>query len=312
MKAAVSSMCENFNIYFTGVKKRILFVINPKSGRQTLNDADSIISRHAANKSFDYTIYRTTGEADQKAIRRLLAEFNPDTVLAAGGDGTVNLVATELIGREISLGILPAGSANGLAYNLQIPEDLEEALLKNLEMEARGMDVIKMNDRYYCLHLADIGLNARIVKRFEKEGSKGMSGYGKQLFRELFGGKTSFSFSIEMPGHRRRKMKAEMVVIANAKAFGTGAMINPTGKMNDGKFEIIIIRPYPWWFVFIFIYAAFSGHLHKMKYVRVFSSSGATIQLKEKQDFQADGEVIPDIDEIRMEIIPEALRMIGI
>jgi len=191
-------------------------------------------------------------------------------------------------------------------------EDFEEALIKNLETDSRPIDVIKINDSHYCLHLADIGMNARIVKRFEKEGSRGMAGYGKQLFRELFEGKTFFSFYIEMPGLRRRKMKAEMVVIANAKAFGTGAVINPTGRMNDGKFEVIVIRPYPWWFVLIFIWAVFSGTLHRMKYVRIFSASEARITLTENQAFQVDGEVLEDADAIKIKIIPDALHMIGI
>lgn len=292
-------------------KKRILFVINPKSGRGQRQDIDAVLSRFSAEYNFKYQIFRTTGENDSEEICRQMNEFKPATVIAAGGDGTINLVASLLINKEISLGIIPAGSANGLAYNLNIPENFEAALKKNLIDEARPVDVIKLNEKYYCLHLADIGLNARIVKRFEKEGSKGMLGYGKQLFKELFEGKTSFAFYINIPGHRRRKMKAEMLVIANAKSFGTGAIINPTGNLNDGKFEIIIIRPYPWWFVFTFLYAAFTGHLHKMKYVKVFSASEAKISLPELQEFQIDGEVMQETKEINVEILHSALKITG-
>lgn len=292
-------------------KKRILFVINPKSGRGQRQDIDAVLSRFSDEYDFDYQTYQTTGENDQEEICRFLDEFKPASVIAAGGDGTINLVASLLINKEISLGIIPAGSANGLAYNLNIPENFEAALKKALTDEAHPVDVIQLNEKHYCLHLADVGLNARIVKRFEKEGSKGMLGYGKQMFRELLEGKTSFTFYINIPGRRRRKMKAEMLVIANAKSFGTGAIINPTGKLNDGKFEIVIIRPYPWWFVFTFLYAAFSGHLHKMRYVKVFSASEAKISLPELQEFQIDGEVIPETKEINVEILHNALKVTG-
>lgn len=102
-----------------------------------------------------------------------------------------------------------------------------------------------------------------------------------------------------------------MLVIANAKSFGTGAIINPTGKINDGKFEIIIIRPYPWWFVFTFLYAAFAGKLHKMRYVKVYTASEAEITLPKPQAFQIDGEVLPETSEVKVEILPEAIRVHG-
>ncbi|WP_372950362.1 diacylglycerol/lipid kinase family protein [Mariniphaga sp.] len=290
-------------------KKRILFVINPKSGRGQRQDIDEVVSRFSEEFKFDFQFYRTTGEGDKEKIRQHIKEYQPDTVMAVGGDGTVNMVAGELIGHDIKLGIIPAGSANGLAYNLEIPENLEAALKKNLSGKVQSIDVIRINKKYYCLHLGDIGLNARIVKRFEKEGSKGMLGYGKQLFKELFEGKTYFSFYIKLPEHRRKKMKAEMLVIANAKSFGTGAIINPTGKLNDGKFEIVIIRPYPWWFIFTFIYSAFSGNLHKMNYIKIYSASEAIITLPKVQEFQIDGEIIPETKEINVEILHNSLKL---
>jgi diacylglycerol kinase (ATP) len=290
-------------------KKRILFVINPKSGRGQRQNIEDALPQFSEEYDFEYKVYKTTGENDSEEISRQIEDFKPETVIAAGGDGTVNMVAGELIGKDIKLGIIPAGSANGLAYNLEIPENIEAALKKNLSGQVKAIDVIKMNKKYYCLHLGDIGLNARIVKRFEEEGSKGLLGYGKQLLKELFEGKTYFSFYIKLPEHRRRKMKAEMLVIANAKRFGTGAIINPTGELNDGKFEIVIIRPYPWWFIFTFIYAAFTGHLHKMRYVKIYSSSEAVITLTKLQEFQIDGEIIPETKEINVEILHNALKL---
>jgi YegS/Rv2252/BmrU family lipid kinase len=290
---------------------RTLFIINPKSGWGQRQDTNAVLSRFSEEYDFEYKVYRTTGENDSGKISLLIENFKPETVIAVGGDGTINMVASLLVNSEIKLGIIPTGSANGLAYNLNIPENFEAALKKNLSGRDYSIDVIRINKKYHCLHLGDIGLNARIVKRFEEEGSKGLLGYGKQLLKELFEGKTYFSFYIKLPEHRRRKMKAEMLVIANAKCFGTGAIINPTGKLNDGKFEIVIIRPYPWWFVFTFIYSAFSGHLHKMKYVKIYSVSEALITLPKLQEFQIDGEIMPKTKEINVEILHNALKLTG-
>lgn len=291
---------------------KILFVVNPKSGTATQADYRKIISEFSAKEGFQWEIFETSGKNDPENIRGQIGAFEPDTVIAVGGDGTVNMAAAELIGKDIELGIIPSGSANGLAYNLDIPENFRRALNFNLHKQAGAMDVIKINDSHFCLHLSDVGINARIVKRFEKEGSKGLLGYGKQLFKELWGGKTYFPFYIEIPGQRRKKMNAEMLVIANARSFGTGAIINPTGQVNDGKFEIIIIRPYPWWFVFTFTFTAFTGKLQKMKYVKIFSASEAKITLPKKQECQVDGEVIPETNLLNVKIVPGALKVIGV
>ncbi len=264
----------------------------------------------AQENKLDIRMYETTGKDDRLAIRRSIKEFNPEIVYAVGGDGTVNAVASELINTDITLGIFPAGSANGLAYNLGISDDVEAALIKNLKDFSRTMDVIKINQKYFCFHLGDVGVNARIVSRFEKEGSKGMLGYGKQLIKEMFEKKTWFTFYIKIPGQPRRKMKAEMLVFANAKSYGTGAMINSTGKLNDGKFEIIVLRPYPWWFVFTFMVAVFTGKLHRMKYIKVFSATRARIDLVGQQELQIDGELIPKVKVIEAEILPGALKVL--
>ena len=290
--------------------KKILFVINTKSGVGSAKTFHAKILDIASKYDIQIELYETTGKDDGKAIRRSIKTFNPEIVFAVGGDGTVNTVASELINTDIALGIFPAGSANGLAYNLGITDDIEATLTRNFNEPPLEMDVIQINKKYYCFHLSDIGVNARIVSRFEKEGSKGMLGYGKQLLKEMFTKKTWFTFYIHIPGQRRKKMKAEMLVFANAKSYGTGAMINPMGSITDGKFEIIVLRPYPWWFALTFIYASFTGRLHRMKYIKVFSARSAEVELIRQHELQIDGEIFHDIKLINIQVIPSALKVL--
>ncbi len=288
------------------------FIVNPVSGTGKKTDYRSAISRASKSAGFEWDIFETTGENDPEQIRHFLQDFNPQRVITMGGDGTVNMVAAQIAGQDVVLGIIPAGSANGLAHNIGIPVDFDRALDFNLNASAHPMDMISINDTYYCLHLSDVGINARIVKRFEKEGSKGLLGYGKQLFKELFHPKTSFSCYLQFPGQPKQRMKAEMLIIANAKRYGTGAIINPTGQLNDGKFEVVIIRPYPWWFVFSFVYAAFLGKLHKMKYAKIFSVEKVTIRFPESHEFQVDGEIVPDVSSLKIKILPGEIQVVGI
>lgn len=289
--------------------QRILFVINPKSGNNRSVDYEAGISQFAGAEGFEYTIYKTTGENDSTRIRSLLAEYQPEKVIAIGGDGTFNMVAIELIGKKIPLGIVPGGSANGLAFNLNIPNGFSDALETNIKAPSVPMDVIRVNEKYFCFHLSDLGINARIVKRFEKENTRGMVGYGKQLFKELFSAKSFFSYNIKIAGEETRS-KAEMIVIANAHSYGTGVKINPESSINDGKLEVVVIKPYPWWFVFNFIFAGFTGNLHRMEYVKVYKAEKAQITLDKDQDFQIDGEVIGKTKKIKLEVIPRAISVI--
>jgi diacylglycerol kinase family enzyme len=150
IKFEISNVVSNSN-------KKVLFVINPKSG--AYNDYyRSYINEAAKKYDFNRLIYLTRGKNDSQEISRHIRELKPETVISIGGDGTVNMVARELTGTDINLGIIPTGSANGLAYNLGIPEDFNAAMKKNFSSPPGPLDVISINDKYFCLHLCDIGI----------------------------------------------------------------------------------------------------------------------------------------------------------
>jgi len=287
---------------------KILFVVNPKSGKGSNEDIEGKISNFASKEGIDYEIYKTEGKGDKANIESYIKRFRPKTLVTAGGDGTINLVVPLILKHKIELGIIPAGSANGLAYNLNIPVDIEKSLEKLTQKQPTPIDVITLNETFYCLHLSDTGINARVVKRFEKEGSKGLVGYGKQLIKELFSGDSAFRVKINT-GEIRKSTKAEMVVIANATSYGTGAQINPQGEINDGKFEIVVIKPYPWWILIKMAVSFFTGGLTRLENVRVYSTSSATITFKEPRDLQIDGETKEGIKYLQAKIIPAAIKV---
>jgi len=288
---------------------KILFVINPKSGTGKNMDYESDIKRHSKDYGFKYMIFYTTGNDDSEKLKEHIHVFGPKTVIAVGGDGTINLVGSLLVGTDIILGIIPTGSANGLAFNLNIPTNFQAALDVNLAAHVKSIDAILINGEDFCFHLSDLGLNARIVKRFEDEGDSGLMGYGKQLFKELFSPKSYFSFTLKTV-NGTKKSKAEMLVIANASSFGTGVKINPEGDLSDGFFEVVVIKPYPWWFFFTTIITGFTGTLHKMQYVDVYKTGLAEIELTQNEEFQVDGEIKNKTNKVKMKIVKQALKVV--
>ena len=108
----------------------------------------------------------------QPSVSKLL-NIQPDCVVAVGGDGTLKIVATVLLGTSLIIGMLPAGSANGMARELGIPPDIQGSLDVLVNGERRQMDVIQVNDADICLHLSDIGLNAQVVMHYEQNSLRG-------------------------------------------------------------------------------------------------------------------------------------------
>lgn len=287
---------------------KLLFVINPNAGTTGNNNLMATFEK-ALPPDVQHKAYLTKGQGDVEQIKKLIKVYAPDTLVAVGGDGTINLSASLVLGTSMSLGIIPAGSANGLAVNLNIPKNALEALRLILNQKAKPIDILTINQKHLCLHLSDAGINARIVKRFEEEGSKGMLGYGKQLIKELMTKTSTIRLTIKT-AEKTKQTKAEVIVVANAAKFGTGVAVNPTGVINDGVFELIIIKPYPWWFIFYFTLVAIAGKLHKIKHVKIMQTSEATIQFQTPQDVQIDGEIIENQEELHVKIEKKALSVI--
>src|SRR5690242_16436623 len=99
---------------------KVLFVINPKSGKREESNLTHLIANQAKKSGFEFQLYIMTGKDDQANISQVIAEYNPEVVAAAGGDGTVNLMAIILGETNIPLLIIPYGSANGMAKELGI------------------------------------------------------------------------------------------------------------------------------------------------------------------------------------------------
>ena len=149
---------------------KILFVINPISGATSNNEAILCIHKAAAEKGFDFKFLYTTGEKDDEALIAQIEEYQPDRVIAGGGDGTIQLVVRNLLNTDIPLGILPLGSANGLATALNVSQNTME-IVNHLKTNYKTipLDLLKVNNKYICAHLGDLGINALIVKKYGEQ-----------------------------------------------------------------------------------------------------------------------------------------------
>ncbi|WP_163714715.1 diacylglycerol/lipid kinase family protein [Mangrovibacterium lignilyticum] len=285
----------------------VLFVINPISGDIDKDDLEGKIKDLKRDFHFNYSVFYTTGEDDESKLAEVIEQRMPDRVLAVGGDGTCNMVAKVLLNQDLPMGIIPMGSANGMARELDIPEDPEEAIRIALTGKIDVLDVLKVNEEHISLHLSDIGINAAVIERFEKEQIRGLWGYGRQYLKAFFQARP-IRFTLTIDGRKIRK-RAYMVVMANATKYGTGASINPTGKMNDGWFEVILIRPYRLWHLIGMIISFFTREIHHLDYVDVYPCRQLHVRNSRGHVAQVDGEIIGQMEEVGVEILPRCLKV---
>ncbi len=284
---------------------KILFVINPVSGGKQKHDWEASIRDFFKNTPHTIEFYLLTGSNDKISIQHHLERSRPDRVVAVGGDGTVKMLAEILKETSIPLGILPAGSANGMARELKVPMEIEEALRVITEGACKKIDVIKINEEEICIHLSDIGLNALLVKYFEGSKKRGMWGYGKAIFKVLW--KKPLMYVTIRTDKEEVKRKAFMVVIANAQTYGTGAVINPEGKLNDGRFEVVVIRKLN--FVELLKMLITHKPFHPNR-IEVFQTTSLELKVRRKAYFQVDGEYLGKTVSIKARILPQIIHMI--
>lgn len=284
---------------------KILFVINPVSGGKKKVDWESAIRNYFKNLPHTIEIYILSGKDDTGSLNYWIEKLQITRIIAVGGDGTVSLIAKQLIGSNLIMGILPAGSANGMAKELQISETPEDALDIIVNGKVNCCDVIKINETDISLHLSDLGLNARLIKYFEESRLRGMWGYARMIFKVFWRKKLMNAHIIA--DNLDMNIHAYMIVLANASKYGTGAVINPEGNVGDGVFEIVIVRKLS---LSQLLKMFLSYKNFDPKEVEVFQTKTATITTSKKIHFQVDGEYKGKIDKVTATIIPSQLNML--
>ncbi|MAP54993.1 diacylglycerol kinase family protein [Altibacter sp.] len=263
----------------------ILLIINPISGAIDKDGIVRSLQEEARLRKLQVQSFVTSGENDLTKLKQLLSENHMERIIVLGGDGTIKLAAEALTDQPIPLGILRGGSANGLANNLKIPKNLDAQIAVALGDSIAQLDRIRINDQY-CLHISDLGINAELIKNYEASNIRGALGYFLQSIPTLFTCDYPFDFEITLNGDRFQK-KGILLAIANAQKFGTGATINPEGKVNDGKFEVVIFKSLD----VIEILKTLRDEVElPAEFAEYFSTTEARIQCKEPVPFQIDGE----------------------
>jgi YegS/Rv2252/BmrU family lipid kinase len=286
------------------LKKNIIIVVNPVSGAVEKKEIVDSTLLFAKNENLESILYETSGKKDVENIKNLYNIHKPERIIIIGGDGTIRMVAEAIAKEDVILGIIPAGSANGFALDL----DLQLTLEKNLEVaflhQFMEVDIITINGKI-SIHLSDLGLNAELIKNYEQGEIHGKWGYALNTITTLFDSGEPFTAKVKA-NNETFGYVAIMIVIANAKKYGTGVVINPNGVMNDGKFELVILKN----FDLIIFGQIISGNMPSdPDDVEIISTDKATIELDAPVSFQIDGEYCGTETKLDIKILHKQLKV---
>jgi diacylglycerol kinase (ATP) len=261
----------------------IYFIYNPNAGSKSPKQRGKIIT--LLNSVPNSMLLVTSKPLEAIALAQTAINNKAEKIIAVGGDGTINEVATTLIGSNIPLGIIPIGSGNGLARHLNIPLTPVQALQKALQNNNSLIDVGFINERpFFCT--AGIGFDAEVAHQFAKQNKRGLINYIKATIITLFRYKP---ISTNTEGINQQLFS---LTIANANQFGNNAFISPLSNIQDGNIEIVKILPLNYWNALLVGIKLFLKKIRNSKNIQVQTITNAIIEYQTGMPMHLDGEAI--------------------
>jgi YegS/Rv2252/BmrU family lipid kinase len=229
-------------------------------------------------------------------------------VMAWGGDGTVNEVASSLACSETVLAVVPAGSGNGLARELNLPLDPRLAFDAAIAGVDRRIDLGSLDGRVF-VNVAGVGLDARVAQRFAEIGRdrRGMARYVRAAVREVVMFRPD-ELTIEVGGDRHT-VRPLLIAFANGRQYGNGAMVAPGARIDDGLLHVVVVTSRSTWGVLRGVPALFAGRLHLHPGVATHAVVEAHITSTSPLLCHVDGEPHVGGRRVEVRILPGALTV---
>ncbi|WP_316832295.1 diacylglycerol kinase family lipid kinase [Pedobacter aquatilis] len=289
------------------VKTNILFVINPISGGKAKIRIPALIDKYLDKEKFNANFLLTEYPGHATEIVEEAIAKNFDIIVAAGGDGTINEVASKVLEHGKILGILPLGSGNGLARFLNIPQNLKEAILLINRLKTDRIDSAYFNNKCF-FNLAGMGFDAHLSAAFSKDKKRGLAGYVKLSLKEVFSYKDEvYQINIDGVDYER---KAFALTIANSSQYGNNVYIAPDASVKDGLLDVCIIKPFSVLKLPVLSYVMLKGSAETSDMIEIIKGRNIKISREKEGPVHVDGEPLKMGKKIEININPLSLHVI--
>ncbi|PPG58696.1 diacylglycerol kinase [Rathayibacter sp. AY1C7] len=314
-------------------RRRAALVYNPV--KVDLESVKAAVKRAEEAAGWEETLWYETSVEDPGAgqTKEALAA-GAAVVIAAGGDGTVRVVAEALRGSDASLALLPSGTGNLLARNLNLTlDDIDNSLTVAFSGQDRPIDVGMIDietstgrDRYAYVVMAGLGIDAKMLANTDDDLKKraGWLAYVDALRKALLD-KNQLEFRYRLDGSRTRKVRAHTIIVGNCGALPANILLLPDAAVDDGEFDIVLLRPEGFfgWVQIIFKVVWENGVLRRSGVVgkklmgltkevsalRYVKGRDLTVRLEHAQEIELDGDPFGSTSAFRTWIEPGGLTV---
>jgi len=257
---------------------KIKFIVNPISGKGKQKGIEDSIKKNLDSKKYEYSVKFTERQGHAKELCKQAITDGYEAVIAVGGDGTVNEIASECIGKDTVLGIIPAGSGNGFAYHMGMKKNIKASILQLNNATIKIVDSCTANSMPF-VNVSGIGFDAHIANLFQNLGKRGFWNYIKLIFKEI--NYKSKKYTINHNG-KSRKIKAVMISFANSSQYGNNFHISPKSELDDGLIDFVIVKDMPKRMIPQFLIKVANGKIENSKFVEIIQAKEMEIFSNEK------------------------------
>ena len=286
--------------------KNIAFIVNPISGTKAKNRVGKLIRELLDLQQFAPTVVVTeyAGHATQLAQQFAMQEYY--AVVAVGGDGTVNEVASGLIGSNTALGIIPNGSGNGFARHLDISTRMNRAIEMLNSSEVINVDYGMVNDKPF-FSTCGVGFDAVVAEKFS-DSERGLKGYVQTIFKDLFQYKPE---SYHLKGQDiDMTTTAFLVNFANASQWGYDAYIAPKASIQDGWLDVAVVSEFPMVAAAGLALSLFTKNIDEKLHMNTLRTKELTLTRESEGVAHIDGTPITMPAELHIRIVEDGLKVL--
>ena len=290
-------------------KKRVLFIVNPASGPGN-NNAEEFAALVSANidlSAINYKIALTKDVHHATKLSRNAVAQKTDIVVAVGGDGTINEVASVLIGSDTALGIIPAGSGNGLAHHLNLPFNVPDAISLINKGRTLHMDTATINNIPF-LSIAGIGFDALVADKFAGNSTRGFMTYLNIVSTEYLSYQP-VDYELTIDG-TTNTYNALLIGFANSDQFGYNTSIAPQARVDDGLIDVCIVQKVPLFTIPFVAPLLFVHQVHRTPFVHIIKAREVIVHTLEEMIVNIDGEPITLKGPLKLSLVPHSLKVV--
>lgn len=287
--------------------KKYLAIVNPSSGVTDKSDVLPLLAKAFTNEEERIYFMLTNGDGDAEHFTKEAIVDGYETIIAIGGDGTINAIAGALYNSSVNLGIIPKGSGNGMARALGIPVNDDRAAIDIIRRgNLRAIDTSFANGiPFFCTF--GIGFDAEVTRRYAEASTRGIFTYLRSAVDEYIHFKPK-RYTISACGKTFLR-KAMLITCANIDQYGSNTYIAPGARPDDGLLDLVVISPIPFLKTAQLALQLFTQTIGDNARVESIRCPKITLRRDAPGYVQLDGESLIMGEEIKIKVIPRSLSV---